>query len=402
MPFTFAKKVGEKKAPVVTVINSALAIQAEPKNTEDIPTNLKRKLKGLGIAIERIGEPILGPVVTTFPIIPSMSTPIAKITKRAEDLALACGVDSVDVRRIGREVHVFVPNAERKIVNFMDALHWYLKDEDVRRAELPLLLGMDFTGKNSFIDLTKQPHILISGSTGSGKSILETNIIASLAMLKSPRELELYLVDNKTVDLPLLKRLPHVKRVATSVNDFYRMITKLQGLVEDRLEILSDAGVRNIQEYNNQHPDTKLSYALMIVDEFAYLLDADKDERSANGKEHSEPKVLDSVRKLLQVSRAAGVHVIICTQRTSGDVISGIAKVNLPTRIALRLPTKKDSEYILDEGGAENLLGNGDMLLKSSDSDVPKRYHSPFVDLKDIERVIEQIDGIKLGYGLEA
>lgn len=381
----------------VTPVNKELALS----NPDDVVLNIKRKLKGLGIGFVDIKQPIEGPMVTGYPIILDSSTPLNKLLNKSEDLALACGVESVHIQRIGREVIIFVPNKEKKVVQFNDALYWFLQDEKVREMSIPLLLGTDTNGDNVAIELTKQPHILISGSTGSGKSIFEANLIASLAMLKSTNELEMYLVDTKMLDLPLFAKVPHVQEVCRNVEDYYSMITMLNGEVEKRNKKMANAGVRNIKEYNSQHPDKKMPFILLLIDELADLIDKDKYVREMNGKLHTEQKVLDSLRRLLQICRAAGVHVIACTQRTSADIVSGIVKTNFPARIALKLPTKKDSEYILDEGGAENLLGNGDMLVKETDSDLPKRYHSPFVRLEDVRACLEGMEMIKQTLQLE-
>lgn len=379
-----------------------LPFKIEPQNPTDIPTALRRKLRGLGIAITDIKPAISGPLVTAYPIVPDISTPIAKILSKSEDLALACGVDFVDVRRIGREIHVFVPNGERKVVQFLEAVYWFIAQEEAKESGIPLLLGMDSTGAKSWMDLTKQPHLLIAGSTGSGKSILEANIIASLAMMKSENELHMYLVDTKMLDLSLFSKLPHVKSIVREVEDFYYTITDLQGEVTTRSKTMAEAGVRNIQEYNLKNPGMKMPYILLMIDELADLIDKDKDLRAERGKQHDEPKVMDSIRKLIRISRAAGVHLVACTQRTSGDIVAAEAKTNFPARISLKLPSARDSEYILDEKGAENLLGSGDFLLKETDKDTIKRFHAPFVKLEDIKLVIEQMDLIKKSLFLEA
>lgn len=379
-----------------------MKFQTVPVETTDIKTNLARKLTGLGIGYKEIKGPIRGPIVSTYPITLSSSTPISKILNKSEDLALACDVESLDIRRVGKEIHVFVPNKEREVVDFMTAVYWFIAQEEAKDSGIPILLGMDSIGNKSWLDLTKQPHALISGSTGSGKSIFMSSILASLAMMKSEKELQMILVDTKMLDLNLFSKLPHVKNMILDVEEFYYMITELQAEVQNRLRTLSELGVRNIQEYNQKNPDMKMSYVLLVIDELADLLDKDKDLRLSMGKNHVEPKAMDSIRKLLRVSRAAGVHVIAGTQRTSGDIVAAEAKTNFPCRIALKLPSGKDSEYILDEKGAENLLGNGDMLVKENESDSPKRFHAPFVKLEDIKLVLEQLDMVKRSLFLEA
>jgi S-DNA-T family DNA segregation ATPase FtsK/SpoIIIE len=373
-----------------------------PKDTNDIKINLSRKLHGLGIGIKEIKDCIEGPMVSAYPIVLDSSTPLSKLMNKAEDLALAVGVDSVDLRRIGREVHVFIPNKERKIVNFQEAAWWMASNEEAKACGIPILLGMDYTGNKSFLDLTKQPHILVAGSTGSGKSVFEVGLATALSLAKSTRELKMILVDTKLVELTLLKNLPHVKSIITNPIDYYEMITELQVEVSSRMKLFAHIGVRNIAEYNTQaEEDYKLPYILLMIDELADLIDKDKEVRNELGKKHDEPKVMDSLRKLLRISRAAGVHVIAGTQRVSGDIIAPEAKTNFPARISLKLPSSRDSEFILDERGAENLLGNGDMLVKENGVDIIKRFHAPFIELADIKYVIDNLTLAKSTLQLE-
>lgn len=374
-----------------------------PSDTNDIKINLGRKLHGLGIGYKEIKDGIVGPMVTAYPIILDSSTPLSKLMNKAEDLALAVDVDSVDLRRVGREVHVFIPNKEKKIVNFQEAAWWLANNEDARACGIPILLGMDYTGNKSFLDLTKQPHILLAGSTGSGKSVFEVGLATALSLAKSTRELQMILVDTKLVELTLLKNLPHVQSVITSARDYYEMIVELQAEVSHRMKVFANRGVRNIAEFNSiTTEDKKLPYVLLLIDELADLMDKDKEVRIEVGKKHDEPKVMDSLRKLLRVSRAAGVHVIAGTQRVSGDIVAPEAKTNFPARISLKLPSSRDSEFILDEKGAENLLGNGDMLVKENGMDVIKRFHAPFIELADIKYVIDNLTLAKSTLQLEA
>lgn len=365
----------------------------DPKG-ETIPEKITFKLKGLGIKGFRVKEAIHGPIITGYPLALSSSTPISKITSKDEDIALALGVESIDIRRVKGELVIFVPNENRKIVDFKDALFWYLKDETVDKMTIPILLGMDFQGNNAAIDLALQPHILIAGSTGSGKSIFESSIISALVMKMSPDELDLYIVDPKRVDLTLFDSLPHVKRLVKDAIEWEDLINYLYQEVQNRNKFLESANCRNIQEYNGKvgnYTKGKMKFKVLIIDELADLIEKAKFEGI---------NVINGLKRLIQVCRAAGVYVIACTQRTTIDVISGTVKANFPTRIALRLPTKTDSRTILDENGAENLLGNGDMLLKSANSDGLVRYHSPFVNIKDIETILSQQETIKEALGV--
>jgi DNA segregation ATPase FtsK/SpoIIIE, S-DNA-T family len=372
-------------------------------NQNTIEERILNKLRGLKILNPKIINKQIGPIVTGFALEFNQSTPIANVLKLNEDLALACGVDSVDIQRIGQHVWVFIPNEVKEVIDFKEALFWYLKDENVRKAQLPLLLGTNFKGEKQFLELSTQPHLLIAGSTGSGKSIFESNLIASLTMLKNENELRLYLVDTKRLDLTLFEDLPHVEMVAKDIEDWYNLINSLIGEVASRNYLFEKSKVRNIQEYNlKQELDnkSKMPYIVLVIDELADLIEHDKEVRRSADKNHLEPKVIDSLRRLIQVCRAAGVHVIACTQRTSVDVVTGIVKTNFPTRISLKLPSATDSRTILDAKGAENLLGNGDFLLKDQNSDNLRRFHAPFVRLEDIKMILEQREMINNSLGI--
>ena len=372
-----------------------------PEYQLDTIASLVAKMRGLGITAHP-QTPIAGPIVTAYPFKLPDSVPLSKLYAREEDLALAAGVESLDIRRIGDQVIIFVPNKERKVVQFIDVLTWYLKDEIVKKQELPLMLGVDYRGSYATLDLAEMPHILIAGSTGSGKSVFESSIIAALSTIKTEEELELYLVDTKQLDLTLFNGLGHVKKVVRRVEEWYRVINKLFQITEHRLTELSGAKVRNIREYNSLGL-TKMPYIVIVIDELADLIMHDKalrDERKQNELDHDEPKVIESIKRLIQICRAAGVHIIACTQRTSVDVVSGTVKANFPARISLRLPTSTDSRTILGQIGAENLLGKGDMLVQRPDCDNLERYHGPFVRLDDIAQVIMHQDMIKKMLGV--
>lgn len=364
------------------------------------------KLGGLGVKGISISHAIKGPIITGFPIKLSPSTPIAKIMSKADDIALAVGVENVDIQRQGENLVIFIPNSERTVVNFDEALFWYLKDEKVSKMKLPILIGTNFEGENFAIDLTEQPHVLIAGSTGSGKSIFESSIIAALAMKFPVKQLELYLVDTKRVDLGLFEGIPQLKEIAKDQKDWYLVINSIYSEVQHRNRLLEQAMVRNIHEYN-AIADKKLPYIVLVIDELADLIEKDKAEReffqqSGQGKknDYPEPTVIDALKRLIQICRASGVHIIACTQRTSVDIISGTVKANFPTRISLRLPSSVDSRVILGQNGAEKLLGKGDGLLQSSEKDSLTRFHCPFVKLTNIAQIISQQEMIRESLGV--
>lgn len=346
------------------------------------------KLNGLGVNGVTIGKPKIGPIVTGYPLILSNSTSIKKILNKTEDIALSLAVESIDIRRDEGELIIFVPNKDRKIIDFKDALYWYLKDEKVKEMKLPILLGQDYMGHNTAIDLALQPHILIAGSTGSGKSVFESSLIAALAMIKKEHELDLYLVDTKRLDLTLFQDLPVVRKLVREKKEWIKLVEDLLNSIKQRNLRLESGKFRNISEYNANY-DTKMSHKVVIIDELADLI---------NRFEKGE--VMDHLQRIIQICRASGIHIIACTQSTRVETISGTVKANFPTRIALKLPSSIDSRVILDENGAENLLGKGDMLVKHADSDVLNRYHAPFVQLDDIQRIITQKQQILESMGI--
>lgn len=377
-----------------------MEISKPPEN--EIALKIINKLYGLGVQGVSISKVHEGPILTTISLSINNKTPVAKIFSKQADIAIAVGVTSIDVRQIDSEIVIFVPNKERKVVNFLDALNWYLRDKSVDYMQIPILIGMDFNGDNFALDLADQPHILIAGSTGSGKSTLESSIIASLSMKKSPEELRLRLVDTKILDLTLFEKLPHIDTMVRTIEDWYSMANDLYSEVETRKAILAEKGARNIIEYNaSLSKEDKMVHIVVIIDELADLIEKDKifraDEKQTCKQNdepitYANPTVPDSLKRIIQICRATGIHIIACTQRTTVDIVSGTIKANFPTRIALRLPQANDSRAIISTSGAENLLGKGDMLIQMAESDSVQRFHGSFVRLEDVEAIVTQRD----------
>jgi S-DNA-T family DNA segregation ATPase FtsK/SpoIIIE len=359
-----------------------------------------KKLIGLGIEAQilRLEQ---GPIVTGYYFKLANSVPIAKILNKAEDFALAAGAEKVDIQRLGGEIAIFVKNAIPQYIEFKDYMHWYCSDPALDKMVLAIPVGVDTLGNKFAFDLVEQPHILLAGATGSGKSVFEAAILNSLAVRKSPAELQIYLVDTKQLDLPLFSKLQHVQEVITNLETFHDLMNKLLLTHQNRTNIIGGASCRNILEYNKLVGNSKqrLRHILLLIDEFGDLLMADreahKDKKSDIGK---LPTVEFWLQRLVQVSRATGIHVIAGTQRTSVKVINGDIKANFPCRISLFLPTEADSRTILGTGGAENLLGKGDMLIQYPSSEQLKRYHGPFVHTNDIANIIEQNEFIRNQY----
>ena len=366
-----------------------------PEQTNNVVA-LIQKLQGLGISA-KISSIEQGPVVTAYLFDLGHDEPINRILKRAEDFALSLGADKVIVQRIKDKIAIFVPNKERQIVDYKDILHWYLNDEKCQKATIPIPLGVDFHGEKTFLDLVEMPHCLITGSTGSGKSVFEAAIISSLVYRFDPSDLNLYLVDTKQLDLPLFKELPHVKTVADNLDDFHNMMHYIMPEIRRRNGVMQNASVRNITDYHTMMGSkSSMPFIILMLDEFGDLMDLDNLYRKADkDKYEATPTVSQWLKQVVQIGRAAGVHIIACTQRASVKIITGDIKANLPCRIALRLPTRVDSTTILGTGGAENLLGKGDMLVQRPEKDVIERFHGPFVSMNDIQQLIVGYDMIK-------
>lgn len=335
-----------------------------------------------------------GPIVSTYFFNLAADIPIAKILKAEEDLALAVGVPSVLISRLGGQIAIAIPNKTKGVVDYDKCLHSIMSNSN---CKLPIILGVDTKGSSAYLDLTESPHILMAGSTGAGKSVLLTAIISGLATAKTKSEMKLMLVDTKQLDLTLFASLPHVVEVADNVQKVHELFTRLMSIVRQRTEKMKGIA-RNLHEYN-LIADKPLPYYVIVIDELADVISEDKAIASA-GMEPvvSYPRISTRLQSLVQISRAAGVHVICATQRPSVKIITGDIKANLATRIALRLPSGHDSKTILNEYGAEKLLGKGDMLVESPNTEQITRYHGPYVSMDHIANVLINCDNIRESY----
>ncbi|MBL8899975.1 MAG: DNA translocase FtsK 4TM domain-containing protein [Planctomycetes bacterium] len=334
-----------------------------------------------------------GPVVTMYEVELSAGTKVARISALSDDLAIALKAPSVRVvapipgkSTIGIEV----PNIERETV-FLKALS---VDEiyDERRFAIPLLLGMDVGGKKLIDDLAKMPHLLIAGATGSGKSVCINAIICSILLTRSPDEVKLILIDPKMVELQSYQRVPHLLcPVVTNMRKAPGVLEWAVQEMEERYERLSEAGVRHISDYNklgeaglkerledafSDDTPIHLPYIVVVVDELADLM------------MQAAKEIETSITRLAQKSRAVGIHVILATQRPSTNVITGLIKANMPTRVAFQVASKIDSRVILDYNGAEALLGAGDMLYAPPRLSALWRAQSTYVSDAEIRRIV--------------
>jgi S-DNA-T family DNA segregation ATPase FtsK/SpoIIIE len=345
----------------------------------------------------RIAGRTTGPVVTQFEVVPASGVKVGKIASLADDLAL--GLKAPSIRIIAPipgkgAVGVEVPNPERKIVYLREIL----ESDAYRnsRAELPLALGEDVTGRHDIADLAKMPHLLIAGVTGSGKSVCINAVISSLIYRYTPEQLRLLLIDPKMVELGGYNVLPHLRHpVVTDNRDAATVLKWLVYEMERRYEILSANYSRNLREYNRRigrgvpikapaseggeivdNPEV-LPYIVLFIDELADLMMTVQND------------VERPLAYLAQKARATGIHLVVATQRPSVNVITGLIKANFPCRIAFRVASKVDSRTIIDQNGAETLLGNGDMLFMPPGQSEPVRIQGTFVSTDDTERLME-------------
>lgn len=326
-----------------------------------------------------------GPVVTTYYFEPKDNTPLAKILNKGEDFALSIATDEpVTINRVGGEIAFSVPRKDRQIINFDECMHWLGTSPATAEMRLPILMGKNPTGAHFALDLAELPHMLIAGTTGAGKSVFQSEILCSLALLKSPKELQLVLVDTKKLDLTMFRELKHVVGIADDEKTAMKELNSLLAIVRQRGKKMTGVA-RNIDEYNQLLKTTgerPLPHIVLVIDELADLFGLDPDTK-------------EKVQELSQIARASGVHIIAATQRPSVKVIPGDAKVNF-TRLSLKLPTAIDSKVILGEGGAEKLLGRGDYLyITSTGMDAPARGHGAFVEAQTIFNLVARHDELR-------
>ncbi len=317
-----------------------------------------------------------GPSITRYELRPERGVKISRISSLADDLALALAATSVRIEAPipGKSaVGIEVPNATVSIVAIREIL------EHIPRGGSPLqiALGKDITGRPVFGDLGKMPHLLVAGATGAGKSVCLNCIIASLLVTSTPDELELLMIDPKRVELTVYNGIPHLKHeVITDPSLAAGALAIITREMDQRYERFAKAGVRKIEEYNAKFPDEKLPYIVVIIDELADLMLI------------APAKVEMLIMRLAQLARATGIHLVVATQRPSVDVITGLIKANIPSRIAFAVSSQVDSRTILDQGGAERLLGRGDMLYLPIDAPKPIRAQGALVTGLEIDKLV--------------
>ena len=363
---------------------------------------LELKLKDFGVEVSVV-EVHPGPVITRFEIEPAPGTKASKITNLASDLARSLAVVSVRVVEVipGKTVvGIEIPNDDRETVFFSEIISSKIFDD--APSPVSLALGHDISGRPVVVDLAKMPHLLVAGTTGSGKSVGINAMLLSMLFKSDPKEVRLIMIDPKMLELSIYDGIPHL--LAPVVTDMKEAANALRWCVaemERRYKLMANLGVRNIAGYNRKVKESMeqgepisdpfyqpvsaddeaplldtLPFIVVVVDEFADMM-------MIVGK-----KVEELIARIAQKARAAGIHLILATQRPSVDVITGLIKANVPTRISFQVSSKIDSRTIIDQGGAEQLLGHGDMLYLPPGTSVPVRIHGAFVADDEVHRVV--------------
>lgn len=394
-----------QEVPLIT-INSNYRLPKLDEVLDPIKKNKKQNsddfIKSTSIALQNVladfqitGKVVdyhEGPTVTQFEVAIKNGTKVSKITSLSKEIALALAAKDVRIEAPipGKTtVGVEIPNKVTLSVQVREVLE--SKQRDMSGMKIPVSLGKDINGNNCVADLSKTPHLLVAGSTGSGKSVCINSFINSILINKRPDEVKLLLVDPKKVELSNYNGIPHL--LCPVVCDPKKASIALQNIVkemEKRYDIFADEKVKNISGYNEKMATLKkknpedntiqlMSYIVVIIDELADLMLV------------ASKEVEDSIMRITQMARAAGIHLIVATQRPSTDVITGVVKSNIPSRIAFAVASQIDSRTILDMGGAEKLLGKGDMLYKPMGENTPLRIQGNFISDEEIERVIAYV-----------
>jgi S-DNA-T family DNA segregation ATPase FtsK/SpoIIIE len=403
--FDFIQKEGAFKLPPLTLLDQVERKDTRIKRDSLIMNSriLEKKLADFGVE-GKVVEVKPGPLITMYELEPAPGVKITKVTNLSDDLALALRAPSIRIIAPipGKAViGIEIPNHEREPVHLKDVL-----DNDAfleSQFKLPIALGEDIIGTPVITDLARMPHLLIAGTTGSGKSVSLNAMICSILFKTPPDDTKFLMIDPKRLELSAYEGIPHLLHPV--VVDPKRASQVLKWAVEEmekRYQTIVELGVKNIEAYNKlidkklkektiqplgaaekEEPDSKLPsklpYIVIIIDELADLMMV------------AQRNVEESLARLAQMARAAGIHLILATQRPSVDVITGVIKANFPTRISFQVSSKVDSRTILDQLGAENLLGSGDMLFMPPGTSKLTRIHGPYVSDKEIERIVEFI-----------
>jgi len=362
---------------------------------------LQVKLASLGVEGHFLPSVSEGPVVTLYRFVPQNATRVSLVERVAPDLAIALAAECVQVKRLPGEqaVGIYVPNKDKRLLLFRDAVGSVWDAYNNRKQRIPLLFGIDHMGAMVVEDLPLLPHLLIAGATGSGKSTLLNSILASIIYTVPPAKLKLVLSDVKQVEFTNFVGAPHLMfPVSTSIPETLEQMEWLCDEINRRLTTLVKASCQNILQYNSLETRAAMPYILFVIDELAEILmdKSNEEQEIPDGKGGTKIKLIargklaeHRLGLIAQKARATGVHIIAATQRPSVKVVEGNIKANFPARVSFRLPSEADSRTILNTSGAEQLLSQGDMLFVSPNSPAIRRLHAPLASIEDIRAAVD-------------
>lgn len=365
-------------APPLSLLTSTID-KPMPGDLKANANIIKRTLESFGVPVE-MGEINIGPKVTRYTLKPAEGVKLTRITALSSDLALALAANAIRIEAPipGKSlVGIEVPNKTVATVHLGSMLTY---PEFTNGGPLMFPIGRDVTGEGLFGNVEKLPHLLVAGTTGSGKSIFIHSLIVPLLYKNSPEQLKMIFIDPKRVELSMYDGIPHL--IAPVITEGKKSLAVFRWAVAEmdrRYDVFLKAGARDIRSYNKSNKDEPLPYVLMVIDEMADLM-------SQFGKE-----IEGYIVRLAQMARATGIHLVLATQRPSVNVVTGLIKANIQARVALQVASQIDSRTIIDTAGAEKLLGKGDLLFISNDFSKPKRIQSPFVSEEEIREVVKFI-----------
>ena len=349
-------------------------------NIEENKEVIKKTLENFGIPVEMGGAQV-GPTVTQYTLRPQEGIKLSRITALSNDLALSLAKHPIRIEAPipGKSlVGIEVPNQSVAVVHLKEILS--SREFKQKSSNLIIALGKDVSGNIYFDELSRMPHILICGATGSGKTVFLNSLILTLLYQNSTQTLRFILIDPKRVELTLYQNLPHLLTpTLTQVDKTINVLKWLIREMERRFDIMEEAKKRNIEDYNKDNTREKLPYIVVVIDELADLMVA------------AARDVETCIVRLTQMARATGIHLVLATQRPSVDIITGLIKANITTRVAFSVASMADSRTVLDFSGAEKLIGKGDMLYVSPKLSRPKRLQSPYVSDEEIKRVVKYL-----------
>lgn len=371
---------GPFRLPPISLLRRPVRLK-DQRLEKDISENvriLEQTLANFGVEA-KVTEVSCGPAITRYEIHPAPGTKVSRIVSLADDIALALAATDVRIEAPipGKAaIGIEVPNKEIQPVFLREVIESAAFTES--NSALTIVLGKDISGTPVVADLAKMPHLLIAGATGSGKSVCINSLISSILFKSTPNQVKLLLIDPKMVELASFNGIPHLLApVVTDVKKTAGVLNWAVTEMENRYNLFAAAGVRDIKRYNDATPESPLPFIVVVIDELADLMMV------------SPTDVEEAICRLAQMARAAGIHLVVATQRPSVDVITGLIKANIPSRLSFAVSSQTDSRTILDMNGAEKLLGKGDMLFFPVGAAKPQRVQGAFISDNEVEKLVE-------------